>query len=148
MGPDGFAAAFETEEEYGRHLERLRWPDGICCIYCTYPRVALTTVNRSKGSTNRVIVPARRIFQCGNSECRRQFSTTSGTLFHKTRVPLGKWFRAITALRAGPVRVLTLQRELGLSYQTAWYLRKRIGDALRSGEDFLPPWVPDDHEEI
>ena len=147
MGPDGFAVAFDTEEEYSRHLERLRWPDGICCIYCTYPRVALTSVNRSKGSTNRVIVPARRIFQCGNSECRRQFSATSGTVLHNTKVPLGKWFRAITAVRAGPVTALALQKELEVSYQTAWYLRKRIQSALRSGEDFLPPWVHDENEE-
>ena len=143
MGPEGFSATFETEEQYNRHLEQLRWPQGICCIYCTYPRVAITEVNRAKSGTNRVIVPARRIFQCGNSECRRQFSSTSGTVFHKTKVPLAKWFRAITALRAGPVTTLALQKELGVSYQTAWYLRKRIRDALRAGKDFLPPWVHD-----
>ena len=141
MGPEGFAVLFETEEEYAHYLEELRWPDGVCCIYCTYPRVAYTSATRQKSSTRPVLVPARRLFQCGNSECRRQFSATSGTVFHKTRVPLGKWFRAITLLHGGSVTALALQKELAVSYQTAWYLRKRIQDALRSGEDFLPQWV-------
>ena len=91
-------------------------------------------------------VPARKIFQCGNLKCRRQFSVTSGTIFHKTHVPLSKWFRAINVIDAGRVTARTLQGELGVSYQTAWYLRKRIQDALRSGEDFVPGWVDEDDD--
>src|SRR5580704_12302700 len=130
MEPKRFAVVFDTEEEYSIHIENLRWPDGIVCIYCTYSRVARTSVKlvgtmvTGGGGTVLLPVPARKIFQCGNLKCRRQFSVTSGTIFHKTHVPLSKWFRAINVIDAGRVTARTLQGELGVSYQTAWYLRK------------------------
>jgi transposase-like protein len=150
MEPRRFAVVFGTEEEYSLHLESLRWPDGIACIYCTYSGVARTSVKIGtragvgKEHSIPASVPERRIFQCGNQDCRRQFSVTSGTIFHKTHVPLSKWFRAIAVIDAGPVTARALKNELGVSYQTAWYLRKRIQDALRSGEDFVPGWVDED----
>jgi transposase-like protein len=146
MEPEGFTVVFDTEAEYRAHLERLRWPDGITCIYCTYARVASTSIRAGAdvGSTILASVPPRKIFQCGSRGCRKQFSVTSGTIFHKTRVPLSKWFRAIAVIGAGAVTARALQSELGVSYQTAWYLRKRIQDALRSGEDFLPGLVDED----
>jgi transposase-like protein len=140
-----FEAIFNTEQEYNRHLERLRWPTGIVCIYCTYGFVARTSVSRKeRDSTALDRVLSRTIFQCGNRECRKQFSVTSGTVFHKTHVPLSKWFRAINEVKSAPVTARDLQEKLGVSYQTAWYLRKRIQDALRSGEEFLPETVSDD----
>src|SRR5271169_3724558 len=95
-----FAVAFDTEEEYSRYLEQVRWPDGIACIYCTYPQVARTSVKRKRGEEGTIpgLVLSRTVFQCGNRECRKQFSVTSGTVFRKTHVPLSKWFRAITEL--------------------------------------------------
>jgi hypothetical protein len=143
---------FDTEDEYSSYLERIRWPGGIACIYCTYARVASTSVSshakKGKGAEGLVPVasPPRRIFQCGNHQCRRQFSATSGTIFHKTHVPLSKWFRAIAEVSAAPVTARALQNKLGVSYQTAWYLRKRIQEALRSGEDFVPGYVEDEED--
>lgn len=142
-----FAVAFDSEAEYGNYLERLRWPRGINCIYCTYSRVATMSGKagedkaKAKGPGRADSVSCRRIFQCGNRTCRRQFSVTSGTIFHKTHVPLSKWFRAITLIRNSPVTARALQRELQVSYQTAWYLKHRIQEALRSGEHFLPAVV-------
>jgi hypothetical protein len=49
-------------------------------------------------------------------------------------------------MEAGSVTAAVLQGELGVSYQTAWYLRKRIQDALRSGEDFVPGRVDEDED--
>jgi len=142
-----FNVVLDSEEEYFAHLERLRWPDGIACIYCTYARVARTWANSGqerseKGDDWKPSQSAlRTVFQCGNRDCRRQFSITSGTLFHKTHVPLSKWYRAITAICASPVTSKALQIQLDVSYQTAWYLRKRIREALRSGENFVPGFL-------
>jgi len=71
---------------------------------------------------------------------------TSGTLFHKTHVPLSKWFRAIAVISAKPVTARALQIELGVSYQTAWYLRDRVQQALRSGENFVPEFLNQDED--
>jgi hypothetical protein len=59
---------------------------------------------------------------------------------------LSKWFSAITEVSLARVTAKELQSMLGVSYQTAWYLRKRIQDALRSGEDFLPGTVSEDED--
>src|ERR1700690_3309993 len=109
-----FDVAFITEEEYSRYLERIRWPNGIHCIYCTYARVSSTSVRsvvRASDEHGTVLepVPTRRIFQCGNDDCRKQFSATAGTIFHKTHVPLSKWFRAITEVGTAPVTARALQ---------------------------------------
>ena len=127
-----FYVEFDQEEGYESWLEALRWPDGIHCIYCAYP-----LVGRLEG---------RQVFQCAASDCRKQFSATSNTLFHKTRIPLSKWFRAIKKISesSGKVTTSNLQQDLGLSYKTAWQLRQRIEEALRSGEEFLPAYVDDD----
>ena len=151
MDSKRFAVVFTTEDEYSRYLEVVRWPEGICCIYCTYEGVARTVVKSTSRAgngedTGKVPVPPRRIFQCGNRDCRKQFSATSGTIFHKSHVPLSKWFLAITEISAAPVTTRALQEKLGVSYQTAWYLRKRIQDALRSGEDFVPGMVDEDED--
>jgi transposase-like protein len=140
-----FGVVFDTEQEYNRHLERIRWPAGIACIYCTYGLVARISVKRKdrQDGTDLELVLPRTVFQCGNRECRKQFSVTSGTVFQKTHVPLSKWFRAITEVSGGPVTAKDLQAKLRVSYQTAWYLRKRIQDALRAGEDLVPGTVED-----
>ncbi len=127
-----FCVEFDREEAYEAWLEALRWPHGIRCIYCAYPVVGR--------------LEKRGVFQCAARDCRNQFSATSATLFHKTRIPLRKWFAAIRAISTSAERVTTrsLQRELGLSYKTTWQLRQRIEDALRMGEEFLPPYVDDE----
>jgi hypothetical protein len=127
-----FSVEFDHEEAYYSWLEALRWPHGIRCIYCSYPLVGW--------------LEARGVFQCAAQGCRKQFSATSSTLFHKTRIPLSKWFRAIRVISGSRERITTraLQRDLKLSYKTTWQLRQRIEDALRSGENFLPAYVEED----
>jgi transposase-like protein len=65
---------------------------------------------------------------------------TAGTLFHRTRLPLPVWFRAIwhvTSQKYG-ANALGLQRVLGLSYETAWqWLHKLRRAMVRPGRDHL-----------
>lgn len=56
---------------------------------------------------------ARRIFQC--SACRVQTSARAGTIFHKSRTPLTKWFLAIYRGRPADARCKWTNTGLGNS---------------------------------
>lgn len=79
------------------------------------------------------------LWLCGR--CRRQVSVTAGTIFHRTRLPLTTWFRAIwyvTSQKNG-VSAMGVQRTLGLrSYRTAWtWLHKLRRAMVRPDRDRL-----------
>src|SRR5246500_4996135 len=71
--------------------------------------------------------------QCG--KCRFQVSVTSGTILHRTKIPLTHWFWAaylMTTDKRG-VSALLLQRQLGLPrYETAWMMLHKFRRAMVS----------------
>ena len=72
-------------------------------------------------------IKAERAYSCGN--CGHHLHPTVGTLFAKSRTSLQLWFYAIylfTTTRHG-VSAKELQRQLGVTYKTAW----RMGHQIR-----------------
>ncbi len=72
-------------------------------------------------------IKATRAYAC--QWCGWHIHPTSGTLFEDTRTPLRLWFHAIylfTTTRHG-VPAKELQRQLGVTYKTAW----RAGHEIR-----------------
>jgi len=118
-----------TEQQCLDFAERLRWPRGARCVRCGSARVFkfLAKATTRKGAA---IVPARRLYEC--VACGHQFSVTTGTLFHDTHLPLVKWFFATALIinTKGAITARQLQRDLQVSYQTAWYVRHRIRETL------------------
>lgn len=121
-GPRGpslidLAMTYNTREKCLDLLERLRWKDGPVCPRCdgckVYP------------------IDTRRVYECAS--CRHQFSATSGTILHDSRLPLTKWVIAVALIvnaRKG-VSACQLARDLHVTYKTAWYLGHRIRRAMR-----------------
>lgn len=69
----------------------------------------------------------RRVYACPH--CLFQIAPTANTILHDTRTPLVSWFYAIylfVTSRHG-VSGKELQRQLGVTYKTAW----RMGDQIR-----------------
>ena len=69
-------------------------------------------------------------YQC--SACRHQTSLTAGSLFQSTKLPLTIWFLAIylcSQAKKG-LSSLALQRQLGVSYPTAWMLHHKPMHAI------------------
>ena len=108
---------FSTQIKCEEHLERMRWPDGVKCPRC--------------GSRNVKRLSTRRQWQC---QCRYQFSVTAGTVFHKTHIDLPRWMIALWLVCHSPKGVSSkqIQRELGVTYKTAWYMTRRIRGAIQS----------------
>lgn len=113
---------YGDDESCRAYLEELRWPNGVRC-----PRCESDSVSR---------IHDRKQFDCNS--CRYQFSVTAGTLFHDSHLPLRKWFLAIYLICESKKGISSkqLQRTLGGSYKTAWYLQHRIRDAM--GDDEQP----------
>lgn len=116
-----FEQRFATEGACRAYLARLRWPTGFCCPQCTTSASWTTT---------------RRLLMC--RRCGYQASVTAGTIFHRTRLPLQDWFRAMwwMAGEKHQLSALGLQRMLGFgSYRTAWLWLQKLRRAI-----VLPDW--------
>lgn len=119
-----FVTRFGTEEQCIEHLAQLRWPDGYVCPGC--------------GCRSAWRLPSRpRVYECGS--CHHQESVTAGTVFHRTRTALPKWFLAAYLMASDKrgVSAKYLQRELGVSYPTAWTIAHKLRHGL--SEDPMRP---------
>lgn len=115
-----FAERFGTDRQCAEHLARRRWQKGFTCPAC--------------GHAGSSYVATRRLHQC--SACRHQTSLTAGTIFHKTRVPLRKWFWALYRMGQDKkgISAMMLRKEIGVSYPTAWLMLQKIRHAMTTGE--------------
>ncbi len=115
-----FAERFGTDRQCAEHLARRRWHEGFTCPAC------------GQGASS--YVATRRLHQC--TGCRRQTSLTAGTIFHKTRVPLRKWFWALYRMGQDKkgISAMMLRKEIGVSYPTAWLMLQKIRHAMASDE--------------
>lgn len=82
-------------------------------------------------------VKGRKQFQC--SKCRSQIAPLVGTIFHKSDTPLTLWFKAIVAFSNAKSRVSAkyMERELEVTYKTAWRMLMLIRKASKQSSDKL-----------
>ena len=82
--------AFRDEEECRRLLEVMVWPNGRACPACGYKR-SIALAGRDMGQYR-----ARPgLYQCSNGACRFQFTATTRTPLHATKLPLSTWLKAL-----------------------------------------------------
>jgi transposase-like protein len=107
---------YSTDEKCREILTKLRWPEGVRCPRCSENRVCY--------------LQERKQFEC--SSCGYQFSVLTGTVFNDSHLPLEKWFAATYLLCEAKkgMSACQIQRTLGISYKTAWYLCHRIRHAM------------------
>jgi transposase-like protein len=107
-------------------VERIRWPDGPVCPHCGgMDRVyVLQGVKDKKGRAR------HGLKKCGH--CRKQFTVRVGSIFEDSPIPLSKWILAIHLMCSSKKGISSnqLKRELGISYQSAWFLTHRIRLAM------------------
>jgi hypothetical protein len=136
------ARKYNSAETCVRYLEAMRWPEGVRCLVCGCDKISKFVTNETtrerknrKGEVREVRVPARHLYTCLEPTCGFQFSPTAGTIFHDTHLPLEKWFQGV-ALMCNAKKGLSakqMERDLGVSYRTAWYLCHRIRKAMEDG---------------
>lgn len=119
-----FLERYGSEEQCRAALIRQRWPQGFQCPDCGHP--------------GHCQLKRRDVLQC--NRCKRQVSPTSGTLFAETKLPLRIWFLAIYLLtqHKNGISALTLRRQLGVSYNTAWLLKHKLMQAMVERDTYRP----------
>ncbi|MGH9733694.1 MAG: IS1595 family transposase [Candidatus Acidiferrales bacterium] len=124
---------FKTDDDCLDYLEKMRWPNGVCCIECGSLNVSRIT-RESKTKNKRT-----RLYQCLEKECGHQFSPTAGTIFHDSHLSLVKWFMAIAMICEAKkgMSACQIQRHLGINYRTAWHLCHRIRKAMTQDDLLL-----------
>ena len=112
-----------SEQEARELMERSRWPDGAACPWC-----GAVDVHKLGGKA-----AERGIWKCRDKDCRRQFSATSGTVFHGSHIPIRTWLIAVFLICTAKkgISAMQLQRQLGLkTYKAAWFMAHRIRHAM------------------
>jgi transposase-like protein len=116
---------FPTETDCINHLVRARWYNKPCCPYC--------------GSENPSSTSGERRYHCNT--CNTSFSVTVRTVFHRTHIPLQKWFLAMSKLLGTDQKISSRQlaEDLGVNKDTAWRMAIRIDSAIldREQRDFF-----------
>jgi transposase-like protein len=126
-----FMREFPDDEACLNHLWRSRYaPDGehAWCPRCEKVR----TFRRYRGARQ------RQVWKC--TSCTLELSPTAGTIFHKSSTSLHLWFYAMwimTSTRCG-VSAKQLERELGVTYKTAWRMFNLIRNRLMT-QDYQGP---------
>ena len=97
----------------------LRWKTDKKCPYCFSDKISKHT------EKNR-----RSRLQC--SSCKKSFSPTVNTMMHNSKVPLFKWFFAISLLSEAKKSISSRQlaRHLDLPVKTAYALAQRVRKGL------------------
>src|ERR1700723_994306 len=119
--------AFHDDDKAREALEAIRWPDGPFCPHCG--NSDQDKIAKGEGKAHR---PG--LYYC--AECNGQFTVTVGTVMERSKIPLSKWLLAMHLMGASKkgVSALQLQRMLGVTYKTAWFLCHRIREAMGTAQ--------------
>jgi hypothetical protein len=71
------------------------------------------------------------VYDCGH--CRDQFTVTVGTVFESSKISLDKWLFAVALMASSKKGVSSkqIERMLGVTYKTAWFMTHRIREAVK-----------------
>lgn len=113
-----FNKLFPNESAVIDHFITIRYPQGIRCNHCGGDQIY-----KRKNP---------KFFDCKNPECNNTFSVFKDTIFENTTTDLRKWMYAIHLFLNSKKGISgkQLQREVGVTYKTAWRMLKQIREAM------------------
>ena len=119
---------FHDEQAAYAFVEGILWPNGPVCPKCG----SIDGAYELKGKRARI-----GLRRC--KACKKEFTVKVGTVFEASHVAMRHWLQAtylLTASKKG-FSAHQLHRTLEVTYKTAWFMSRRLREALRSGD--LPP---------
>jgi len=125
---------FPSQESCIKHLETVRWSDKPTCPYC-------------KSNRQSQLKDEQR-YHC--NACNTSYSVTVGTIFHKTKIDLQRWFLAISLVLNAKkgLSARQLARDIEVNKNTAWFMLMRIRRAMIEQCDLLSGIVEADETYI
>jgi transposase-like protein len=112
---------FQDPIKAREYLERQVWPNGRVCPHCG-------TIGDHYALQGKSARPG--LYKC--SDCREPFTVTVGTVFERSKVGLHLWLQAVYLMSASKkgISAKQLERMLGVTYKTAWFMCHRIREAM------------------
>jgi transposase-like protein len=130
------AQEYASEDKARELLESMLWPNGPVCPHCKNATdKPLYKIKPSKFSKS----PTRQgVYKCG--ACRKGFTVTVGTIFEGSHIPISTWLMAIFILCSSKKSMSSkqLERMLGVTYKTAWFMSHRIRHAMTPNHWAVP----------
>jgi transposase-like protein len=127
-----YSRSRSSDSTYSRAEFRRDFPDDDACLEWLkdylYPHGILC--DKCKKITPHYRVKSRPSYSCQN--CGHHVHPTAGTIFHKSSTSLVLWFEAIYLMsqtRCG-ISAKQLEREIGVTYKTAWRMMHMIRSLL------------------
>jgi len=114
---------FSDEQVCIDAVAAMRWPDGARCPDCL-----------GDAAKNPYYLKTQKRWKCRS--CRRQFSVKVNTIFEDSPIQLQKWLPALWLLISckNGVSSYEIQRALGVSQKSAWFMLHRLRLALKTGD--------------
>jgi transposase-like protein len=114
------AAIFNTHADCIKYLERVRWQGKPTCPYCNVQKSTPMKDGRH---------------HCNG--CGLAYSVTVKTIFHRSHLPLDKWFLAIRLIIVshGKISVRELAKSVQINRNTACQLINKVSNAMVRTDD-------------
>jgi transposase-like protein len=122
------APQFRDEQAAYDYVEAHLWPTGPVCPHCG--NSAQDRITKLQGKSTRIGTR-----KC--KECRKPFTVKVGTIFEDSKAPMTHWLQAIYLMCSSKkgISARQLQRMLGGSMKTAWFMAHRIRLAMAPAAD-------------
>ena len=122
---------FHDEAKALAHIEASRWNGTPYCGHCGSLKV------------RRLAGKMVGYFQC--NDCREKFTIRTGTVMERSHIPLHKWLLATHLMAASKkgMSAKQMERMLGVTYKSAWFLCHRIREAMDGAAPKGPLGGPD-----
>jgi len=116
---------FHNEEAAYAYVEARVWPNGPICPHCG----GFERIGAMKGKSTRI-----GAYKC--YQCRKPFTVKVGTIFKASHVPMRYWLQAMFLIASSKkgISANQLHRTLGVTLKTAWFMARRIREAMPDGD--------------
>ena len=128
MNIDQFRKRFADKSTCRHFFESVLWRNGRYCPHCY-----CTKSYRLSGKSTRA-----GLYEC--AQCKKQFTVTTKTPMHSTKLPLWKWLIAMyyIANSSKGVSSVFLGHWIGISQKSAWKLGHAIRKMMDPGSELVP----------
>lgn len=128
MNMKEFNTQFPDEEACREYLELMVWPSGRICPHCGGLKSwSISAEGRRSG-----------LYEC--AVCGKQFTVTTKTPLHSTKLPLRTWLMAMYFMinSSKGISSVFLAKWIGTSQKTAWKVGHAVRAIMASQADAMP----------
>lgn len=129
MDIDQLKVRFPDENACRKFFESIIWHNGRRCPHCDYKKSYPLSGKSSRAG----------LYECGS--CKRQFTVTTHTPMHSTKLPLWKWLQCMYFMvnSSKGISSVFMGQWIGVSQKTAWKMCHAIRELMDPGGEGQPP---------